>query len=103
MTSDNAHQRYLLAIGTASDNTKPAATTPARGEAVGAPAAYGVVFHFCPALGEPPVCGRVPASALLRHAALPAADVPADLRCRTIGCRTAYAALEHHGAAERPR
>jgi hypothetical protein len=90
VTSDNAQNKGAQGAGSTSDNTKP----------VGVPTAQGVAFHYCPALGDAPACGRVPASALQRHVALPAADVPPDLRCRFRGCRTAYEALDQDGADE---
>lgn len=98
MTSDNAAQRDPHAPENTSDNTKNVVATLADGEPVCVPTAPGVAFHYCAILADPPACGHVPASALRQHVALPAADVPSDLRCRLRGCRTAYEALEHHDA-----
>ncbi|MFI1996323.1 hypothetical protein [Actinoplanes sp. NPDC020271] len=66
-------------------------------EPVGAPTRSGAAFHYCAAAGKPPACGRVTTTMLLRHVALPAADVPADLRCWLHACREQYAALDAGG------
>lgn len=85
-----------------SDNTKASAPPPGT-QPVGVPTAQGVAFHYCASLADPPACGRVSAPALRRHVALPAADVPEDLRCRYRGCRTAYEALDADGGDSRVR